>query len=222
MLIETSVTIAYKCNSCGSFEFFNVSLFNLLYEKEISFYCRCKKSSITIKQEGKSGFLIKTPCIGCGNEHIYLLGKKDMLKKELSIFNCPETGIQQCFLGKDGNVRKRVDSLEEELDELIDMFGYESYFKNTQVMLDSLNRIHDIAEQRNLYCECGSEKIELVLFPDRVLLKCGKCNANKIIHAATNEDLKDILMKQQISISEEVLDYAVKGPEIFLRKTDGK
>jgi len=222
MLIDASVTIAYKCNSCGSFEFFNVSLFSLLNKDEIGFDCRCKKSFITIKQKGGKGYLIKTPCIGCGNEHIYLIGKKDMLLKELNVFNCPETGMQQCFLGKDRIVRKKVDSLEKELDELIDMFGYESYFKNTQVMFDSLNKIHDIAEQGNLYCECGSMKIELVPLSDRILLRCGKCNTDKIIHAATNEDLKNILMKQDILVSNDTLDYTTKRTEKFLSKTDGK
>lgn len=220
MLIDTSVTIAYKCASCGSFEFFNISLFTFLYKKESTFFCRCRKSSITIKQEGETGYLIKTPCIGCGSDHIYMLGKKDILVKKLNTFNCPETGVQLCFLGKDETVRKKVDSLEEEFDELMDMFGYESYFRNTQVMFDSLNRVHDIAEQGNLYCECGSVQIDLVLLSDRILLKCGKCNAGRIIYAATNEDLKELLMKRHILISEEP-DYFVKNRESMLEKQTG-
>jgi hypothetical protein len=220
MLIDASVTIAYKCASCGSFEFFNISLFTFLYKKESTFSCRCRKSSIAIMQEGDSGYLIKTPCIGCGSDHIYMLGKKDILLKTLNAFNCPETGMQLCFLGKDEAVRKKVDSLEEEFDELMDMFGYESYFKNTQVMFDSLNRIHDIAEQGNLYCECGCTQIELVLLADRILLKCGKCNASKIIYAASNGDLKELLMMYQISISEET-DYFVKNRKGLLEKRTG-
>lgn len=220
MLIDTSVTIAYKCASCGSFEFFNISLFEFLYKKESTFCCRCRKSSITMMQEGENGYLLKTPCIGCGSDHIYMLGKKDILLKKLNTFNCPETGIQLCFLGKDEAVRKRVDSLEEEFDELMDMFGYDSYFKNTQVMFDSLNRVHDIAEQGNLFCECGSEHIDLVLLSDRILLKCGKCNAARIIYAATNEDLKELLMMRDILISEEP-DCFVKNRNSVLEKQTG-
>lgn len=221
MLIDTSVTIAYKCASCGSFEFFNISLFTFLYKKESTFSCRCRKSSITIIQEGENGYLIKTPCIGCGSDHIYMLGKKEIVQKKLlNTFNCPETGVKLCFLGKDEVVRKKVDSLEEEFDELMDMFGYESYFKNTQVMFDSLNRIHDIAEQGNLYCECGSVQIELVLLSDRILLKCGKCNAGKIIYAATNEDLKELLMMRYIVIPEEPR-YFFKNHKGFLEKQTG-
>ena len=219
MIIDTSKTIAYKCSSCGSFEFYNISLFSLLHKKENNYYCRCRKSCITIKKEGESGFLIKTSCMGCGNEHIYFISKKDMIFKELNVFNCPETGMQQCFLGKDVPVRKKVDNLEEELDELIDMFGYDNYFKNTQVMLDSLNKIHDIAAQGCLFCECGSVNIELVLLSDRILLKCSRCNADKLIKAATNEDLKDLMQRHDVLVTADDFEYEKGKQKNILRKT---
>lgn len=222
MLIDTGLTIAYKCSSCGSFEFFNTSLFALLYRKQTRFSCRCKKTGITVTHEGDGGYLVKTPCIGCGNEHLYLLGRKDILRRDLNVFTCHETKIQQCFIGRDEIVRRKIDHLEKELDELIDMFGYDSYFRNTQVMFDSLNRIHDIAEQGNLSCECGNTGIELVLLSDRILLKCDKCHAGKIVRAATNEDLKDTIAKQYILVSKESCGHESETAEEYARKTDEK
>ena len=78
------------------------------------------------------------------------------------------------------------------------MFGYDSYFSNTQVMFDSLNIIHDIAAQGNLFCECGNDDIELLLFSDKIYLRCNKCPANKIIYASTNEHLRENLKLEQI------------------------
>ncbi len=222
MLIDTSVTIAYKCTSCGSYEFFNISLFALLYKKNCSLSCRCKKSYITIKQEGENGFLINIPCIGCGNEHTYLLSKKCFFLGEPLVFNCPEARLQICFIGRDEAVRKKVDSIEEEFDELIDMYGYESYFHNTQVMFDTLNCIHDIALKGNLYCECGSENIELVLLSDCILLRCGKCGINKKIPAAKNKDLKEILTKSLIFITEDIFHYDEKTGENLLSRQSGE
>ncbi len=170
---------------------------------------------MTIKQEGENGFLIKTPCIGCGNEHIFFIGKKEMIFNQLNVFNCPETGMQQCFLGNDLLVRKKVDSLEAELDELMDMFGYDSYFKNTQVMLDSLNKIHDIAAQGSLFCQCGSGDIELVLLSDRILLKCSRCSSSKMVRAASNEDLKDLMQMYGILITSDDFDYEKKKAEKY-------
>ena len=237
MLIDTSVTIAYKCTSCGSFEFFNISLFTLLYKKDCSLSCRCKKSWVNIKQECEGSFLIGIPCIGCGNDHTYLLSKKSILgwsltastarscngSGELVIFNCPETDMQIFFIGRDEAVRRNVDRLEEEFDEMIDMYGYESYFDNTQVMFDTLNRIHDIALKGNLFCECGSVDIELVLLSGSVLLRCAKCGSSKRIPASKNKDLKDILTKSQITITEEIFNYHHKnGKDLLPRKLSDK
>lgn len=221
MLIDTGIAIAYKCSSCGSFEFYNTSLFVLLFGKENCFSCRCKKSEFTIS-ETNDGYLAKIPCIGCGNEHVYTFGRKAVLKKEIIAFNCPETDIQLCFIGKDEQVRKKVDSMEKELDKIIDMFGYESYFNNTQVMLDTLNKIHDIAEQGNLCCECGNSDIELLLLPDVILLKCRRCSAEDIIYAATNKDLRETLLKKYIMVAPNSTSDHNGKAERFCRKTDGK
>lgn len=213
MLIDTSVTIAYKCTSCGSFEFFDVSMFTLLYKKNFTLPCRCKESSISIKKDSEKNFLIVIPCIGCGSRHTYLFTRKSILSGELLVFNCPETDIQICFIGKDEAVRGKVDSLEKEFDELINTYGYESYFLNTQVMFDTLNHIHDIALKNNLYCECGSDEIELVLLSDCVFLRCGKCGGSIKVPAAKNEDLKNLLDENQIVVSMNRRSYQVNKLE---------
>jgi hypothetical protein len=221
MIIDTSLTIAFKCPSCGSFEFFNLSMFKLLYNKEYSFTCHCNNSSTILSVENYKDYKIKIGCIGCGNEHIYLISRKEILNKEINVFHCPETGIQQCFIGRDYEVRRKIDNLEKEMDELIDMFGYDSYFKNTRVMFDSLNRVHDIAEQGNLYCECGNDDIELRLLSDKIHLKCNKCQGSLSISAASNEDLKKIQTTQSILLNE-YPNYINSGSKKCYRKTDGK
>jgi hypothetical protein len=198
MLIDTNATVAYKCTSCGTYAYFKISIFKLLHKKQCRLTCHCKHTSITISEENSGSYKLKIGCIGCGNEHSFIISRKELIYKDTNVFSCPETGIQQCFIGKDADVRKKVDSLELEMDELIDAFGYESYFKNTQVMFDSLNKINDIAEKKDLLCECGNTDIELILLSDRIQLKCKKCYADKIIYAASNEDLRETLLKNQI------------------------
>ncbi|WP_243467594.1 hypothetical protein [Acetivibrio straminisolvens] len=36
MIIDTSTTIAYKCSSCGAFQFTNVSLFEISNKKRVA------------------------------------------------------------------------------------------------------------------------------------------------------------------------------------------
>lgn len=223
MLIDASVTIAYKCTFCGSFKFLNISLFTFLYNKSCSLSCHCKKSWIAIKREGENKYLFSIPCIGCGREHAYLLKRKMILSGQTQTITCPDTGMQICFIGRDEVVRRKIDNLEKELDELMDTYGYDSYFLNTQVMLDTLNRLHDIAMSGNLFCECGNSDIELALLSDCILLSCGKCGGVKEIPAFRNEDLKEILTKSRIMITEDAFQYDAGNAEnLISRKSSDK
>lgn len=222
MLIDTSVTFAYKCSSCGTFDFFNISVFNLLFKKECILNCRCNNSSIIITWENSRHFKVKAPCIGCGSDHAFVLGRKEILSGDIKVFYCPETGIKLCFIGNDEEVRRKIDNLEKELDDLINLFGYDNYFKNTQVMFDSLNKIHDIAEQGNLYCKCGNDDIELILLSNKIHLRCTKCSGKKVIFAASNKDLKYLLTKKQILLVGGDSDYCLRPLKTLMSKTDNK
>ncbi|WP_010681268.1 hypothetical protein [Acetivibrio cellulolyticus] len=218
MIIDASTTIAYKCSSCGTFEFVNITLFELSFGREAAFNCRCNGSMLVISKENTDSYKIAIPCIGCGTSHVYILERKDFIKPDVSIFYCPKTGIQQCFIGSDKDVRKRIDNLEKEFDELINMLGYDSYFTNTQVMFDSLNLIHDIAEKGNLFCECGNDDIELLLLSDKIYLRCKKCPASKILYASTNEHLRENLKVKQILLLDEGLGLGNLPFESLIRK----
>ncbi|NMB33352.1 MAG: hypothetical protein GX992_03815 [Clostridium sp.] len=193
MIINTDITIAYKCSSCGTFQFANTSLFKAISQRQIHIRCKCKGSNLTIKKERFLGCRAIVPCIGCGRKHSYSLDTKIFTSSKVAVLNCPETGITQCFIGKDQEVRRWVDNLEREFDEIINTLGYDNYFANTQVMFDTLNMIHDIAEKGNLFCECGNNDIELLLFSDRIYLRCRKCSAQRMFYAFSNQHLKDNL-----------------------------
>lgn len=192
MLMDSKVTIAYKCAICGTFKFFSVYLFDLLNKKEFHLICNCKKSEVIFSDSNLNTLKIKVPCIACDEPHIHSINRKKIIDRKILVLNCINTSIPQAVIGEDSEVRSKIDSHERELDDLINMFGYDNYFINTQVMFDSLNRIHDIAEKGKIICECGSNEIDVVLLPDKILLNCKECPGVKIINASTNEDLKTI------------------------------
>lgn len=222
MIINTSTTVAYKCPSCGTFQFTCVSLFELFFNREHGFACRCNGSLLVAAKDTSSSYKFTIPCISCGTDHMYLVSRKELMTHDIMVFNCPETGMQQFFIGNDRDVREKIDNIEREFDELINMFGYDNYFKNTQVMFDSLNILHDIAEKGNLFCECGNKDIELLLLSDKIYLRCKKCPGSKIIYAASNEHLKENLLIKQILLFDEGQSLKIKNPELLFRKRDGK
>jgi hypothetical protein len=201
MVLNTDVTISYKCPFCGSFQFFSFSLFKINTDYlECSFRCKCGYSHITVGVRRNRELYLTVPCIGCGGIHTYTIPKNLFKDDCIKEYKCPVTGIRHCFLGVYYKVVQKVDTLEREFDNIVDMSGYESYFKNNRVMLDVLNRIHDIAGKGELLCECGSNDFELNLMPRGIDIRCKKCKANEFIKASSNEDIKGIFEKDSIII----------------------
>lgn len=201
MLLNTSKTFAYKCDSCGIFGFSSISIFDIYKCREYEIFCTCGNKVATIKSTKNVETNIYMDCTDCGREHIYKFDIKSLTSNRAVECKCPRTGIYIGLIGEDAEVRQRIDKLEEELDDLMSMYGYDNYFKNTQVMLQTLNKIHDIAEEGRLLCECGSSDVELILLSDMIYLKCRKCPGLRKIYAASNSDLKSILKAQNILLS---------------------
>lgn len=207
MLIDMDVTIAYKCFCCGTFDFTNINLFKFHRHKSIMPKCRCEGTSLDILEICKNTYKIVVPCIGCGTEHSLIVNREELISKNIMVYTCPVTKIKQCFIGRDSVVREYVDNFEKELDDIIDGFGYENYFANTQVMIETLNKIHDIAEQGDLRCQCGCNNIGVSLLRKGIYLKCPQCSGNKFIPASSNNDLKKTIQKAKIILAEKKSKY---------------
>lgn len=200
MLIDTNLTIAYRCPVCGRFRFNGVSYFSLAAGR-INILGSCCGREIKTLRVKRDIHEINVPCIGCGENHRVRINARKVLHKGMGIFICENTGIKYCFIGKNGYVNNMVDNYEKELDGIADCLGYDNYFKNSHVMLDTLIKLNEMAEQDNLFCECGSADIEISLFSDRIYLKCRNCPGEKVIYASSNKDLEDILLKKKMLLS---------------------
>lgn len=200
MIIDTKITIAYKCPACGSFDFFHIYLFNLINKKKNIFNCKCNESHLEISKIVPRKYKLDIPCIACGDVHEHNIKMKDILNG-VTVLCCNHMDIKQCVIGEDINVRKKVDELEREFDDIIDMFGYDNYFSNAHVMMEMVNIVHDYAENGNLFCSCGSSSIELSLLADSINLECS-CGKTKNIKAVSNEDIKNIISEGFIMLGE--------------------
>ncbi len=201
VIISTDFTIAYKCIACGTFEFISVNLFRLLRQKNIKEHCRCGQAQAEIRHlEDRISILV--PCIACGTNHEYIVSINELSQKKIINFICEYTGVEHCFVGNDYSVRECVDSLEREMDSMMDTLGYESYFANSQVMLETINRIHDLAESKRLICQCGCKEVTINLYYKGVFLRCSRCPSYKFIAAASNMDLKITLAKKNIVLTD--------------------
>jgi hypothetical protein len=213
--INTLNTVAFKCPVCGSVEFNQFYLFDLWGKKRLVVPCGCKKGFVKITLKSDNKCLITVPCIACNEKHLFIRDIRELWSDRMLKLTCQHSGMDICFIGQDEIVRSSVDIYEMRMDILMNDIGYEDYFVNNTVMLNTIDRIHDIAEKGNLICECGSIDIELQMYYDRVELFCNKCHANGTIKAATNQDLKPTLRRESIVLCQ---DSAVPYKDLQIGK----
>ncbi len=198
MIINKNSTIAYKCPVCGSIEFDDVSIFDFSGKREHTITCGCKDSSVNLTMKRNKQCTIAVPCIACSETHAFTIPTNALWNNNIMSFSCPNTGMGLCFIGKDDIVRTSVDDYEIQMDLLLNDIGYDDDFLNNTVMLNTIDRIHDIAGKGNLLCQCGSHDIELEVLYDCVALMCNKCQTCEVINARTNKDLKETQERESI------------------------
>ncbi len=204
MLVNPEVTFAFRCLDCGRLTFGSISPFKLIGEHRMVVPCECGKSAATIEEADRLVYNITVPCIACGDYHVYTIENK-MWLRPLNILTCPKTDYKICFLGKEQDILKSIEDFDSELDKALSGLDFDNYFKNSEVMYEAVNKLHEIAEKGNLYCTCGNHNIDVLLKPEGIELLCGKCLAKGFIYAESIRDLKSIAGLNIIALDDPIL-----------------
>lgn len=204
MIIRQNRTVTYVCPACGSNHFEDISLFDFSGKSGVVISCRCGKSQLTIETHDYKKYSVDVPCIGCGDRHKLIMGFYELWVGTVKTIKCEYTGVELCLIGKDGEVRRHLDTLELKKDALANTIGFEKIFSNSTVMLEIFNKINDIAEKNNIVCECGCKNASVYLLYEKIILQCTRCSGLKIVSAKDNFDLKAISQNDQIILYKQI------------------
>jgi len=201
MLIATNATMAMRCPVCGKMEFHDFSRFSIFKSKAAYINCSCGAAKLIINTKNHSFYRLQMPCLVCETKHFMELTGKALWSGEVITMSCSDTDLELGFIGPESKVKQIISSQEQELVALADDINSEGYFHNSDIMYEVLNCLHEIAEQGELYCQCGNLKIEVELFPDCLELHCSNCDSVNIIYAETEDDLNVIKQVDTIELA---------------------
>jgi len=200
--IATSAVLAMRCSECGKMEFNDFSRFSFCRGKTVQICCSCGATKLTISTKNLSSYWLQIPCLICDSKHFMEFTGKSLWSGEITCLSCQDTDLELAHIGPESKVAKMATSYEQELETLVDEFGCDDYFHNSEIMYEVLNCLHDIADHGALYCQCGNRKIEVELFPDCLELQCKNCDSVNIIYAETEEDLNVIRQVETIELAQ--------------------
>lgn len=201
MLIATNAVLAMRCPECGKMEFHSFSRFAFSRGKAVSINCSCGATKLIVNTKNHASYWLQVPCVVCETKHLREISGKILWSGEVICLSCQDTDLELGHIGPESKVSEMTSSHEQELEALVDEFGCDGYFHNSEIMYEVLNCLHEIAEQGALYCQCGNHKIEVDIFPDRLELQCKNCDSINIIYAETEEDLNVIQQVDTIELA---------------------
>lgn len=192
MIINAVSTLALYCPRCGKIELHNVSRF-AINNSACQLACSCGQSQGTISVAGRRQYLLDIPCVVCETNHLIFLDSNLFRQPKASRIYCDQANLELGFVGNPEAIaamvnkhKQEVASLASELEGQPDGSGIE----NSQILLEILNKIHDIAEQGGVYCSCGnSTDVEVDVLVDAVELSCHQCEGRLLISAKDEQDL---------------------------------
>jgi hypothetical protein len=202
MLLNGEFFVAVRCGICSKIEIYELSLFQLAKNKSRKIGCLCGNTEFTIKVDKNRKLYLTISCVACGSKHVFKYTIKEILSGRGYIEQCNLTKYDILWIGKKDWIEKAVEKANQEVEKMIKELGFDDYFHSPEIMIASLDVVHQIAEQQNLYCDCGSRDIDMSLYADRIELRCMKCNSINVIYAETREDLNNLINIHQIVMHE--------------------
>ena len=200
MLINISTTIALSCPACGRLEKETINIFELPVDELKQLSCSCGAEKAAVKRKENSGLQINYFCLHCNKAHkIIVSAQKFWHSKKLIPLSCRETGLNPGFFGPPALVEEEIKKEKQDLELMAAELGFDD-FKNPDIMLQSLDLIHDIAAEGALSCECGSDNINIELFSDKIQLICNNCGAYLNIAAVNKNDLKNLRQLNKVQL----------------------
>ena len=201
MVINTVSTLALYCSRCGKIHMHNISRFNLKNTGRRNLVCSCGQIQATITSSGERQCLLDIPCVLCQTNHVICLDSKRLWHADIDKIYCVQENFELGFIGERQVIVETVNKYKVEFEKLAaDMDEYDDYIQNPQVMLETLNKIHDMAEKGGLHCRCGSSAIGVEVLLDGIELECAQCGGRLVIPAQSEQDLTYIQALEDIEI----------------------
>lgn len=199
MLINTNTAFAIRCDICGRLKLHDISLFDICKTGEIEFKCLCGQPNAIIKTKNYKSFIMEIPCFACQDTHVFKYSLKQLVKGNI-VTRCIETGMEISFIGNNEDINQLMDKYERDSKNILNELGFYDYFHNFDIAMQCLTKVKELSDRRMVNCDCGNSNIDVELFPDRIELKCNQCESVQIIYAENEEDLKNIIKRQNITM----------------------
>lgn len=186
VLVHTGWSIALYCQRCGKIQIHDISYF-APQNKPKPLRCSCNHTQAVLARDASNRYFLQIPCGVCKAVYEKQMHLRYLQNLKFEKIYCKKDHFELGYIGKRKFIAEVLDFNQREFKELA--AASDEPIEQQQILLDVVNRVHDMAEQGNIVCPCGSEAIKAGLVGDTLFLECVRCGCYRAVAAKTEADL---------------------------------
>jgi len=198
MIMQTSFSVALYCQRCGNIHVHDVPYFTGGSDK-IKFYCKFKHEQATLIRLKAHFFRLQIPCVVCNSLHEAVFSLHQLMRMKVEKIYCANDFFELGYIGKRQELKKIL-MFNRHGFELLEGQEHGEKIEKQQILLEAINRIHDIAEVGGILCPCGSKAIKADFLGSAVRLTCCHCGNYELLAAGSERDLEKIAKLEVIDL----------------------
>lgn len=187
MLIRTVCSIAIYCQRCGKIHIYDVPYF--FGTKQLVLQCdSCGYERAVLLKRAGNKLELTVECISCGNVNKKIYSIKKLRKLQLEKIYCSQEHFELGYIGRRNSIQELLEFNRAEFEALHSNDG-KNFIEKQQILLEAVNRVHDIAEKGAISCSCGCKEISADIRGNAIILECCNCGGYYVLHVENSGDL---------------------------------
>ncbi len=190
MLIRNVCSLALYCQHCGSIHIHDVPYFSPTRGTTVR--CEsCGHDKAKISCLPRRRLAIEASCVVCGTNNRFVYALKDLRGIGMKKIYCEREHFELGYIG----CRRRIEELmrfnQAEFEALHPHDG-KNFIEKQRILLEALNRVHDMAQAGDIVCPCGSEELTADIQGSYIVLECEHCGSYSVLRAENAGDLEKL------------------------------
>ena len=190
MLIRDACGLALYCQQCGSIHIHDVPYFP--DERQTRLLCEsCGHEKARLLRLSRGRVAVDVSCVVCGTENRFVYELRRLPHIGLEKIYCAADRFELGYLGRPKRIEELMRFNQEEFEALHPHDG-KNFIEKQRILLEALNRIHDMAQAGDIVCPCGSEELTADIRGSYIVLECERCGSSCVLRAENASDLRKL------------------------------
>lgn len=190
VIIHTLCSVAFYCQRCGQIHIHDVPCFS--GRRELVLSCdNCSHEQAVLRIRPRKGLVMEIACGVCGTKNTVSYPLRLLRQMAFEKIYCGQDKFELGYIGDWQAIAEFIDFNTAEY-EALHPGDDDNFMGRQQILLEAVNRVHDMAETGELVCPCGSHDFIADVAEDSILLECTHCGSYAILPAGSAEDLRSI------------------------------